>query len=231
MRVFATRVMFAVAPMLFAATAFAGPVPVYDATSATATFVNDFFGSSFGDTFTWSGPLTNGNGGAGTAVTYTTMPTINVPFTFALNPLNDDTGDAGGAAFGNGMNYPSVDYSVYSAGLDIMATNQVTLTPGNLTQSVPATFVGTLGVCSPNNFCSMGGGTFTNVFDVNFNLQGTLTFTFEELNMSSTYFLTTATFATNAPEPGTWVTVMAGLLFVGFTAQYRRRMSSPARVN
>ena len=98
---------------------------------------------------------------------------------------------------------------------NINNSSPITLTPGNLTVSVPASLTGTLTVCSPDHNCVFGGGPFSDVFDVDFALSGTITVTYAQFNVNSPYALTSAVFTT-VPEPAArWLFFLGGLALIG----------------
>jgi hypothetical protein len=188
--------------------------PVYPVDSGSITYVNSILGAGLTDNFHFTGPLVSITGSGATAVAYSTLQSLGVPFPFSLNLDIDDTGDESGPAIANGINYPSVQYP-NSATAAVTALTNVTITAGHLTVSVPADVTGEIDVCSPSSVCAFGGGTPTFPFDVTLNVPGTLTLTFEQFNGGATYDLTKAQF-TSVPEPrSSWICVLGGLtLFV-----------------
>jgi hypothetical protein len=195
----------------------AAAAPVYPVTAGTLTYINSYLGSGLGDNFNFTGPLVSITGGGATAVAYSGLQSLNVPFAFSLLLAIDDTGDESGPAMANGTPYASVQYTGTAA---VHATSDVTLTSGHLMVSVPGFIDGTLNVCNTSAICSGGGGIPDHVFDVSFPpLTGTLTLTFEQFNGGSTYDLTNAAFTTSIPEPASWWFVAAGL---GLVTMLRR---------
>ena len=200
-------------------------VPVYPVTAGTISYVNNYLGSGLGDSFNFTGPMVSIAGSGATAVAYSNLPMLNVPFSFSLPIAIDDTGDESGPAMANGVNYPSVQYVNGSSAI-VSALSNVTLTSGHLTVAVPGQITGSLMVCNPANICAFGGGVPMHVFDASFNLSGTLTLTFAEFNLGSTYTLTNASFTTSTvPEPGSWAYVALGWIAVCVARQAARRMT------
>ena len=200
----------------------AAAAPIYPVNAGTLTYVNNYLGSGLGDNFMFTGPLVSITGGGATAVAYSGLQSLGVPFSFTLLIAIDDTGDESGPAVGNGTPYASVQYTGSAA---VHATSPVTLTAGHLTVSVPGFIDGSLNVCNTSAICSGGGGSPVHVFDASFPpLAGTLTLTFAQFNGGSTYDLTNAQFtAPSVPEPSSWFLMVAGLGLVTTLKRLIRR--------
>jgi hypothetical protein len=207
-----SRFGLTVSLILTALSSTAAGAPVYTATAGSAGYVNALLAmpSSLVNSFSFSGPLVGIMGSGGNNVGFTTLESLNVPFSFSVPLVIDDTGDESGPASANGTDYASVQYT---GDASISSTSPITLTAGNLTVSVPATASGTLSVCNPSGICAFGGGVPDHVFDVDFAVSGTLTVTYALFNppVGTQYALTTASFTTAVPEPAGWMLLAEAL--------------------
>src|SRR5690348_13005083 len=124
----------------------AAAAPVYPVSAGTLTYQNSILGFGLTDSFTFTGPLVSITGSGATAVAYSSLQSLNVPFAFSLALAIDDTGDESGPAIANGTTYASVQYENSSIAM-VHASSNVTITSGHLTVSVPAFIDGALFVC------------------------------------------------------------------------------------
>ncbi len=207
---------FTASLILTALSSTAAGAPVYTATAGSAGYVNALLAmpSSLENSFSFSGPLVNIMGSGGNNVGFTTLESLNVPFSFSVALVIDDTGDESGPASANGVDYASVQYT---GDASISSTAPITLTAGNLTVSVPAIVSGTLSVCNPSSICAFGGGVPDHVFDVDFAVTGTLTVGYTLFNppVGTQYALTTASFTSAVPEPAAWMLLIGAFAFIG----------------
>jgi hypothetical protein len=197
--------------LLLAPLASTAPAVTFSATAGTASYANSVLGSTLSNTFSFTGPSLSVTGSGATPFTIDTLQTLGVPFGFSVALVIDDFGTQSGPAMAGGMNFPDVQYLGPAS---ITALAPITLGLGNLTVSVPAQVTGTITACSPFNICAFGGGIPSDVFDISFTVPGTLTVTYALFNIGPQYSLTSARFASNVPEPATWLLSLGALALV-----------------
>jgi hypothetical protein len=194
--------------------ALANAVPTYTATTGTAsfTFPNEV-GSGQGS-FSVTGLGVSASGGNSDP---SFGPRVAPPGATVLVflPFIIGQGDFGSAVAG-GTSYPDLLFTGF-------ANVSASLTVMTGTETVPASWVGSLVACSPSQACANGGPGATNVFNLDFAPEpGLLTITFVP-DGHGMDFVESASFRTPTPEPpSVLLTAVAGLLSMA-CALYRRQ--------
>jgi len=202
--------------------AFADQFPIYTATSLTITYTTPAAqgccASLTRDSWSFSGPGITAVGGGDT---YESFYGGQV---FLGSP--DDVAEQGTLTIAGQQYAPVLFYGDVAYGAGAFSTPASSGNPGQvITVSTPAAVSGSLAACVPLEPCEGAlSGPFTYLGNIEFNLYGTLTSTFQvdRVNPSYVDLLTAQFVSTPEPAPGPAILVALVVFTIFFCIRHRR---------